>query len=240
MIVRRAFAALPLCVLALAACTGSSPTEPPPAAPEPAPMAEPQPESATYEVTFQATWSPRTHPIDYPQNSHFSPLIGGTHDARVRFWADGALASSGIENMAERGRTSPLDSEVEAAIADGTADQVLRGDGLAHSPGATSIQLTVHRSHSLVTLVTMVAPSPDWFVGVSALDLFAGGRWVDELSVALVPWDAGTDDGRSFKSADAEARPHQPISTIDRAPLAPSGVAEPMGTFTFRRMATDG
>jgi len=82
-------------VAASLACTGSSPTAPA-QTPVPAPMVQPQPQTATYEATFRATWSRQSHPIDFPQNRHFSPLIGGTHDARVRFWAPGALASPGI------------------------------------------------------------------------------------------------------------------------------------------------
>jgi hypothetical protein len=82
----------------------------------------------------------------------------------------------------------------------------------------------------------MVAPSPDWFVGVTGLDLFQGGVWADEIVVPLAPWDAGTDNGRSFESPNREAIPHQPISLITTSPLAPSGAAEPLGTFTFRRV----
>ena len=46
----------------------------------------------------------------------------------------------------------------------------------------------------------MVAPSPDWFVGVSGLPLFENGQWVEERRIDLVPWDAGTDSGTTFES----------------------------------------
>jgi serine/threonine protein kinase len=39
-----------------------------------------------------------------------------------------------------------------------------------------------------VTLVSMVAPSPDWFVGVGGLPLLQDGQWVDELVVPLPAW----------------------------------------------------
>ncbi|MEO7974606.1 MAG: spondin domain-containing protein, partial [Thermoanaerobaculia bacterium] len=64
--------------------------------------------TATYEVVFHSTWSTATHPGAFPDGGHFSPLVGGVHDQTVRFWRPGELASSGIEQMAERGRTSPL------------------------------------------------------------------------------------------------------------------------------------
>lgn len=225
-----------ICLVALAAgCDGdrSSPTAPPTT---PAPTITPQPLSATYTVTFDATWSSRTHPLEAPSNPHFSPLVGGTHDARASFWAAGALASAGIENMAERGATSPLDEEVERAIAAGRAELVLRGDPIGRSPGRASITFTVSQAKPLVTLVSMLAPSPDWFVGVDGLDLFAGGVWAEEIVVPLPPWDAGSDNGRTFTSPDADAVPPRPIALISTSPLAPSGTADPVGRFTFRRI----
>jgi hypothetical protein len=226
--------ALVLSLLALACSDGDGAATPPTQAP--LPMNEPQPATASYVVSFDATWTRRTHPVEAPSNPHFSRLIGGTHDARATFWANGALASRGIEAMAELGATSPLDLEVESAIAAGTAEFLLRGDSIPRNPGRSTLAFTVSQAKSRVTLVSMVAPSPDWFVGVAGLDLFQGGVWAAEIVVPLAPWDAGTDDGRSFESPDREAIPHRPISLITTSPLAPSGVATPLGTFTFRRV----
>jgi hypothetical protein len=233
---RRSAAAALLAVAPLvfaAACSdeersASSPTAPPP-------TAVAQPQTAVYEVTFEATWTRATHPVDFPTRAHFSPLVGGTHDARVAFWDDGRLASEGIERMAENGRVSPLDLEIQSAIRSGTAEFLMTGAAI-DSPGRTSLRFTISQRYPLVTLVTMVAPSPDWFVGTMGLDLFAGGVWAEQVVVPLVPWDAGTDHGTTFTSEDVEARPHAPISLIRSAPLAPDGLPVPMGTFTFRRV----
>ena len=54
---------------------------------------------------------------------------------------------------------------------DESDDPLLSGDNLRGSPGSTQFEFEVSRDYPLVTLVTMVAPSPDWFVGVSALSL---------------------------------------------------------------------
>src|SRR5262245_4016497 len=72
--------------------------------------------TAQFNVEFDATWSAQTHPLSFPPGPHFSPLIGGTHNSSIHFWAVGELASQGIQDMAERGRTTPLDLEVQAAI----------------------------------------------------------------------------------------------------------------------------
>lgn len=228
-------------VLLLSGCSGSSPMSPAPQAPSdtpsPPPAPAPAPATARYRVTFTATWSPATHPQEAPDNPHFSPLIGATHQSAVAFWRDGAQASEGIRRMAERGATSPLDQEIQSAIAAGTAQHLLRGANI-DSPASTSIEFDVSQGHPLVTLVTMVAPSPDWFVGVSALPLFENGQWLADREVPLPAWDAGTDSGASFESPDLETVPRQPVSLIRTPPLAVNGQAAPLGTFRFTRIGS--
>ena len=191
--------------------------------------------SARYALTFQATWSQTTHPTDFPPNPHFSPLIGGTHNNGVAFWEPGELASTGIKNMAETGSTFQLTQEVTSAIADGTAMSVIAGAG-ASSPGSAQVSFTVYQSHSLATVVTMIAPSPDWFLGVHGLPLFQNGQWVDEVIVNLQPYDAGTDSGTTYLSADAATLPPLPISLITGAPFQVGDTVPPLGTFTFKRL----
>ncbi len=210
------------------------------ASPTPAPTATPPPLVATattrYQVTFEAAWSRELHPSDFPSDPHFSRLIGGTHSDRVNFWREGAPATSGIEDMAELGATSPFDAEIEAAIAQGTAHGLIRGGGVGRSPGSTGVDFEISRDHPRVTLVTMVAPSPDWFGGVHDLELIENGDWVATKSVDLYPYDAGTDDGVSFNSADAESAPHVAIKRIDGFPFSSNGAVAPIGRFVFRRL----
>jgi hypothetical protein len=43
------------------------------------------------------------------------------------------------------------------------------------------------------------APSPDWFVGVAALNLcLRNCSWTDSKVIPLYPWDAGTDGGITY------------------------------------------
>ena len=69
-----------------------TPTPPAPAPPPPAPVAPPAPAptptaSATYTVTFRSTWSAATHPSDFPNDAHFSQVIGGRHNSSVSLGA---------------------------------------------------------------------------------------------------------------------------------------------------------
>lgn len=190
-----------------------------------------QPLAVTYRVDFEATWSAETHPQSFPDFPHFSPLIGGTHDTSVTFWQVGQPATLGIQRMSEWGATSPLDQEIEAAIALGAAGQLIQApSAFIPSPGSESTTFTASWEHPLVTLVSMIAPSPDWFVGVSGLNLWDGSAWADSLTVELFCFDAGTDSGPNYTSPDQPTVPPVPVSAINAGPFTP-GV--PVGKFSF-------
>jgi len=212
------------------ATTAAAPT------PAPAPTPATAPPTARYHVTFEATWSAASHPQEFPLSAHFSPLIGATHTAQVGFWREGAAASDGIIDMAERGLTTRLSNEINTAIAAGTAEHLVTGGNIGSSPGSASADFEVSQMQPLVTLVTMIAPSPDWFVGVSGIALFQNGEWASERRFDLEPWDAGSDGGVTFLSADLPLTPRPPISRIVTAPLSPSGRVTALGTFTFTRV----
>ena len=193
---------------------------------------DPPSDSASYRIVFNATWSSSTHPTNFPGGAHFSPLIGAVHNDSVSFWAVGETSSPGIESMAETGATGILTSEIRATIPK-SARSVINGRGIG-SPGSATIQrVTVTLDFPLVTLVTMIAPSPDWFVGVSGMSLQDGlGQWVDELQIVLYPYDSGTDDGTSYTSGNDDSSPKQPIRSLKG--VNPFSDAQ-IGTFTFTR-----
>jgi len=143
----------------------------------------------------------------FPSNPHFSGLIGATHRAGIRFWNPGAIATNGIEVMAELGSKTPLDVGIGRAIENGNAENLLSGDGIARSPGNVALAFDISVEFPFVTLVSMVAPSPDWFVGVSEMSLFENGDWADEIVVELQPYDAGTDSGNTYSAPDATRCP---------------------------------
>ncbi len=184
----------------------------------------------TYTVAFEATWSAATHPTDFPSNPHFSGLVGGTHDGSVTFWETGQLASLGIKRMAEWGSQTQLLDEVQDAINAGQAETAIAGPGLGDSPGSVSTTIELTPEYPLVTMVSMVAPSPDWFIGVGNLNLRPGGVWLQEFVVELFAYDAGTDSGPSYASPDQPTVPPEPIAPITGFPFT-EGVS--LGTFTF-------
>lgn len=194
-----------------------------------------QEETAAYRVTFNSTWSAASHPEGFPADAHFSDLIGATHSADWTMWAEGGLASEGIEQMAERGKSRPLDREVKAAIQAGRAGAWLAGENIRRSPGSVSLEFKVSRLFPLVSLVSMLAPSPDWFIGVAGLDLCENDRWAMERTVVVYTYDAGTDSGRTYEAPDLDTQPREPIRRIEWAPFKVGDAVRPVGTLTFTR-----
>ena len=185
---------------------------------------------AIYNVTFRGLWTTAVTPGGLPGGAHFTRLVGGMHNAGVTFLRDGGRATAGVEFMAELGGTSTLASEVRAAEPD--ALDVLLGSGNIRPTGSSTIdEVTLTTDHSRVTLLTMIAPSPDWFVGVSGLSLLdEQGEWIASLTVNLYPWDAGTEDGTEFSLSNPATTPQGVITSIrGRGKFS----NEPIATLTF-------
>jgi len=174
---------------------------------------------ATYTVTFTMHWNSQDFPTDYPSNAHFSKLIGWSHKTTSEFFMTGTTASAGIESMAETGATDVLQSELETRIASAEGLQWVVGDGLSAGTGEISVDILVNADNPAVTLATMVAPSPDWYVAVVNVDLLDTNKFVDSKTITAQVYDAGTDDGITYTSADADSSPKVPISLFVDAPL---------------------
>lgn len=194
-------------------------------------------EEANYRVTFSFHWNSQDFPVDYPSNAHFSKLIGWSHKSSTNFFMEGTLASDGIENMAETGGTSPLDNEITSRIADGEGLELVIGDLLASGTGEIVVEINVDREHPCVTLATMIAPSPDWYVAVVNVNLYDDSRFSDEKIVNAIAFDAGTDNGSTFTSDDLDADPQQPIALIKDPPLGNGSTVSPIiATVTFTKL----
>ncbi|MEO1007228.1 MAG: spondin domain-containing protein [Planctomycetota bacterium] len=193
--------------------------------------------TATYRLTFDAEWSSATHPSAFPPDPHFSGLIGGTHNDGVQLWEAGQLATPGIELMAETGSKVRLVTEVNGYIADGTAQTLISGGGIPLSPGSVSVTFETSSDFPLLSVVTMIAPSPDWFVGTQSLSLRDGAGWIDEIIFDLWPYDSGTDSGASYRSRDVDTVPPEPIRRL--VGEFPFTDAPRIGTYTLELLSVE-
>ncbi|NQV73838.1 T9SS type A sorting domain-containing protein [bacterium] len=188
-------------------------------------------EVAQFNVLFESTWSAQTHPVAFPGNPHFSGLIGTTHNSDATYWALGQLASQGIKNMAETGSKTSLVSIFNGSDDAGMSDYRINAGGIGTSPGSVVVSFSARESHPLLTLVSMLAPSPDWFVGVSGLPLRSPQGWIAYQEVDLYVYDAGTDSGASYAAANAATVPATPISKLEDGHMVVNGTVRKVGRF---------
>ena len=152
-------------------------------------------------------------------------------------WQPGQNASDGIEGMAETGSTGLMLTEIQFAIDQGYASSSIEGGGIPLSPGATDVGFVVNRDNPLVTLVSMLAPSPDWFIGVNSLRMIdENGDFLDSVTIALNLYDSGTDGGERFTDPDQDI-PRSPIALVSSFPPDTDFFdgRPPVGTLTLTR-----
>lgn len=185
---------------------------------------------ATYNITFNSIWNATDH-TSLPGSAHWSKLVGATHKTPNTFLQLGGLATLGIKNVAEFGSNSVFNSEVNAQITAGEADQYINGPSLGSGPGDININgLEVDSEFPLLTLVSMIAPSPDWIVAINGYNLQdSSGEWKTSVTLDLFAYDAGTDSGSNYTSGNMVTNPAQSISMLNSNPIN----GNKMGTLTI-------
>ncbi len=173
---------------------------------------------ATYSVTFTSNWTQTAHPHssgNLPGNAHWSKLVGATHNDQVVFVEMGGLATPGVEDIAELGSNTIFFTEVNSAIALNYANSVIDGDDLPTAEGQIIINdIITTEDFPLLTLLSMIAPSPDWMIAINSVSLLdTDGDWIDEIILNLYPYDAGTDSGVDYTSTNMNTDPQDPISS---------------------------
>uniref|UniRef100_A0A8C5DTD9 Spondin-1 n=1 Tax=Gouania willdenowi TaxID=441366 RepID=A0A8C5DTD9_GOUWI len=180
--------------------------------------------TAKYRVTFYGNWSEKIHPKDYPRRAnHWSAIIGASHSKNYVVWEYGGLASEGVKQVAELGSPVKMEEEIRQK-----GDEVLtvikmKAQWPAWQPlnvrAAPSAEFSVDRTRHLMSFLTMLGPSPDWNVGLSAEDLCTKEcGWVQRVVQDMIPWDAGTDSGVSYESPNKPTVPQdkiRPLTSLD-------------------------
>ncbi|KAJ3593581.1 hypothetical protein NHX12_005915 [Muraenolepis orangiensis] len=106
---------------------------------------------------------------------------------------------------------------------------------------APSAEFSVDRTRHLMSFLTMMGPSPDWNVGLSAEDLCTKEcGWVQRVVQDMIPWDAGTDSGSPNKQTQNPEK-IRPLTSLDH-PQGPfydpeGGAITPVARVVVERIA---
>ena len=158
-----------------------------------------------YKLTFTTLWNAEDFPQGFPSNPHFSPLVGATHNEQTVIWRPlDQQSTAGIEQVAETGGTSLFRAELQERKTQGYVQNILLAGGGVGSPGETVLRFRTSEQFPLLSIISMIAPSPDWFVGLRDVNLREGGEWLESATFNLALYDAGTDLGVAFTSADSD------------------------------------
>ncbi|XP_034476579.1 uncharacterized protein LOC117783322 [Drosophila innubila] len=227
---------------------------------------------AVYKVVLHTYWTRELFPKHYPDwrpTAQWTKTLGRTHNANYALYHIGQPATAGVKQFAETGKTELLDSNageqqqqqmqagqkpVSTGFATATAAATATERSVFDEFSMPAIQLGAGRSeakvfvdsnHSLVSLMTRIVPSPDWFIGVDSFELCVGGSWIDTVTVELDPLDAGTDNGFTFTAPNWPTAPQGVIYRItSRYPGHPAGSfyypkskrLPPIATFQFIKL----
>jgi hypothetical protein len=135
----------------------------------------------------------------------------------------------------ERALNSEMDDEINLK----KAHKRYRGNGFFGGTGRRDVDdIEVNSEYPLVSFITMIAPSPDWFVGVHDYNLCntTTGKWLDSRTRDLPPYDAGTDSGLNFDSPNQITNPKENIHLLTNNTEGSFKGDKPVnrfGTFTF-------
>jgi len=150
------------------------------------------------------------------QGLHFTPLLVSTHTDSSNVFEAGSVATAALQSMAEGGDIAPL-------LAASPAEAVNIGNpaqGLLAPAMSTMVSDLNTGSNDLLSIVAMVLPTNDGFVG---LDSWAIPSEAGTYTVYLNAYDAGTEVNDERLNTDTGG-------SEDGIPGAPGGDAGTGGT----------
>jgi len=161
-------------------------------------------------------WTAERHPTDFPNNPHWSPMLIASHSGKYSMWNPDSNSSPGVESMAETGSLGQLQTEINAAgkkVKDTGKGSLFFPDGLDDQVNIGTFKMD--RGHRLVSSVSMIAPSPDWFSGFHDYRPISDGKWLASFSIESYPYDAGTDSGSTYMSSNSPTNPQVNTFRLD-------------------------
>ena len=169
---------------------------------------------ASYKLTFTGLW--KNPQFTVPASAHFTYFSGMVHNREVSIWQENKLSSPGIEAIAESGYQLPLFTEIDSFIAKRLA--IAQINIPPPTPdGLLSRTVYCNSNFSYLSFASMIAPSPDWFIGINSVNLYRNREWLKDTTIQLQVYDAGTEEGDIFGYNNPASVPQQPIQLLTPA-----------------------
>ncbi|KAK7582754.1 hypothetical protein V9T40_014199 [Parthenolecanium corni] len=151
-----------------------------------------------------------TAPISSKQN-----CVLFNHSRNMTMWTEGQYATEGLRQIAEFGSRSIMESELLEKKKHLRSLIKMAGLWYPRMNLNTSTTFRVDKRRNLISLAAMLGPSPDWFTGISNLNLCTKDcSWIENKVLDLGLYDAGTDSGISYMSPNAPTLPQERVYRI--------------------------
>ncbi|KAJ8716789.1 hypothetical protein PYW07_003416 [Mythimna separata] len=167
---------------------------------------------AVYKVSLQMLWSEERFPKDYPMNrpkAQWSQVFGQSHSTNYSLYHIGSVAKPTVRAFSQFGK---IDDLVKEGDDDQQVYDQFSAPAIGKGTGDTENMVFVDGGHSLVSLMSRMIPSPDWFIGVDGMNLCVDSSWVDQITLDLEPLDAGIASGLTFTAPRWETVPPAPVT----------------------------
>lgn len=170
---------------------------------------------ASYKIIISMNWASPAFGV--PAGAHFTSFTGMVHNKDTFLWKPGAYATKGLEDVAEVGSNINMNIEIDAIL--------FKNKGLSkftipppNVTGTIDTNLTLNTFNPYISFASMIAPSPDWFIGLHDFSLLDNNNaWINDITVNLLVYDAGTEDGDVFGYNNPETTPKQSIALLTPA-----------------------
>lgn len=90
----------------------------------------------------------------------------------------------------------------------------------------TFADLTLTQEFPLLSSISMIAPSPDWFSGLynyRPVDM-SSEVWLESFSITTFPFDSGTESGDTYSISNPSQDPIVPISQLTADTVPSNGI----------------
>ncbi|WP_346882279.1 spondin domain-containing protein [uncultured Algibacter sp.] len=178
--------------------------------------------TATYTITFTNFWNETDHTqggTSFPNlaSAHWSDVVGVNHNDNITFFEMGGISTLGVEDIAEFGdKDLFMNNDVQLAIDADNAEQFINlGDLFIGSENSITLNnIEIKQEFPLLSMLSMIAPSPDWMMAINSLNLREGDSWKPSIVMDLFPYDAGTENGSTYSLSNPATSPRGNITSL--------------------------
>lgn len=158
---------------------------------------------AQFGVLVKYCWS-LNNDVAFPSslNPVFTPLLCASHSSDYVMWQVDDFISDPARQLLQYNNNSALEAQLERSPAVLDFMAALEPTETTESANVT-FQLDPSKNISRISCISKINPSPDWFVGLSNLDLCVNNSYPTEsLSIVLNGWDGGIDAATTYEASD--------------------------------------